>query len=271
MNVGALQMSVGTDQIAAIARFNVLGTQVCAVNPESARSAICDWIEHGRRCHYICVTGVHGVMEGLRNPEICRAHNCADMVVPDGMPLVFLAKLHLHNETRRVYGPDLMTSLLSISPGKGYRNFFYGGKPGVADDLATLMRTLYPGLPVSGVISPPFGDLPNSDEERFIDAINSSNTHILWIGLSTPRQELLMSRWHDRLNCSVMIGVGAAFDFLSGRKIQAPRWMMHIGMEWFFRMCSEPRRLAPRYLRNNPAFVWHTFLQLTHLRKYPID
>jgi N-acetylglucosaminyldiphosphoundecaprenol N-acetyl-beta-D-mannosaminyltransferase len=250
--------------------FNVLGTAIGALNLESAKALIIQWLSADGIRRTACVTGVHGVMESLRNVEIKRAHNQADLCVPDGMPLVWLGKLHGHKEIGRVYGPDLMLKILELSALKGFTNYFYGGKEGVAEDLKDKMQKRFPGLKVSGTYCPPFRELNETEEKEILEQINKCQPDFLWIGLSTPKQELLMARWKEKgIKAKVMIGVGAAFDFHTGRIKQAPDWIQNIGMEWFFRLCMEPRRLAPRYLENIPAFLFHIILQLTKLRKYP--
>jgi N-acetylglucosaminyldiphosphoundecaprenol N-acetyl-beta-D-mannosaminyltransferase len=171
----------------------------------------------------------------------------------------------------RVYGPDLMLALLELSAKKGYSHFFYGGAEGVAEELKARMGRRFPGLNVVGTHCPPFRPLEPDEKDRLIEKVDGLAPNFFWVGLSTPKQELFMTEFHERLNANVMLGVGAAFDFHTGRVRQAPRWMMRAGLEWFFRLCTEPRRLGPRYLRNNPAFIWHMLLQGTGVRTYPID
>jgi len=211
------------------------------------------------------------VMESLRNPEIQMAHNSATACVPDGMPMTWMGRIYGHKSMNRVYGPDLMLALLELSAERGYANFFYGGAEGVAEELRTRMRENFPGLTVVGTYCPPFRPLKPEEKIEVIDIINDCRPDLLWVGLSTPKQELFMAEFHDQLQCKVMLGVGAAFDFHTGRIRQAPRWMMRAGLEWFFRMCQEPRRLGPRYLRNNPIFLWNVVLQLTKARQFPTE
>ena len=251
--------------------LNVLGTRLAALNMEMAVDLISSWVEADKRGRYVCVTGVHGVMEGFRCSSIRQAHNSADACVPDGMPMTWIGRIRGHRSMDRVYGPDLMLELLALSARKGYTSYFLGGAEGVAEELRVRMTAQFPGLRVSGTFCPPFRPLAPEEEERVIADINRVHPDLMWIGLSTPKQELLMADFRDRVDCKVMLGVGAAFDFHTGRVRQAPRWMMRAGLEWFFRLCMEPRRLGPRYLRNNPVFMWHIFLQLTGIRDYPVD
>ena len=256
---------------AALSHVNVLGTKVAALNRETAAGQIDRWICQGDTGRHVCVTGVHGVMESFRSADIRRAHNSADACAPDGMPMTWVGRVRGHRTMNRVYGPDLMLDLLELSAEKEYSNFFYGGAEGVADDLKTRMERRFPGLNVVGTHCPPFRPLEPDEKTELITDVNRVAPHIFWVGLSTPKQELFMNEFCAELKANVMIGVGAAFDFHTGRVRQAPRWMMRAGLEWFFRLCMEPRRLGPRYLRNNPAFIWHILLQETGIRRYPLD
>ena len=246
---------------AAIDRVDILGVMVGAVAPEQATAAIEGWIRE-RRSHYVCVTGVHGLMESRRDPALRAIHNRAGLVTPDGMPLVWMAQRLGFPDTRRVYGPDLMRAMMAISARQGYRNFLYGGGPGTAERLETALTRAYPGLQVVGTLTPPFRALTAEEDAAVVERIRTSRPDIVWVGLSTPKQERWMAAHCDLLGCPALIGVGAAFDFLSGEKKQAPPWMQRNGLEWLYRTLSEPRRLAGRYLRNNPPFVYHALRQL---------
>lgn len=247
----------------------ILGTAVTPTNIKFACSEIEKWIADGRR-EYVCVTGAHGIIECRRDEKTRQAHARAGLVVPDGMPLVFMARQLGFPETSRVYGPDLMRRLTEISAAKGYRQFYYGGPPGLAETLSGVLRARYPELQVTGTLSPPF-HTPNDDEDaREIEIINSARPDIVWVGLSTPKQELWMSEHRQRLHAPVLIGIGAAFDFLAGTKRQAPLWMQRSGLEWLYRLLSEPRRLWKRYVHVVPTFAalaaWQVLLQGSHRR-----
>jgi N-acetylglucosaminyldiphosphoundecaprenol N-acetyl-beta-D-mannosaminyltransferase len=254
-----------------VTHVNVLGTRIAALNLDTAVGQISTWIEEETTGRYVCVTGVHGVMESLRDRAIRQIHNSAAACVPDGMPMTWVGRLNGHNDMDRVYGPDLMLRLLDLSAKNGYSNYFYGGADGVADELKAGMEEEFPGLNVVGTYCPPFRPLNDQERAHVIAEINHLQPDLVWVGLSTPKQETFMSEFHRDLKAKVMIGVGAAFDFHTGRVSQAPKWMMRSGLEWFYRTCTEPRRLGPRYLRNNPSFIWHIFLQLTRLRAYQSD
>lgn len=251
-------------------RVNILGVRVSAVNMAQALSIIDGWIAD-RQQNYVCITGVHGIMESQRDEGLRRIHNEAGLVTPDGMPLVWLSRLHGHGHVERVYGPDLMLALCEHSLSRGYGHYFYGGGEGVSELLADNLRRLFPGLRVVGGYSPPFRPLSDAEDERVVEAINEADPEIVWVGLSTPKQERWMTEHVGRLTAPVLIGVGAAFDFHSGLKRQAPRWMQRSGLEWLFRLATEPRRLWRRYLVNNPLFVALVLQQALGLKRYSDD
>jgi N-acetylglucosaminyldiphosphoundecaprenol N-acetyl-beta-D-mannosaminyltransferase len=244
-----------------VERVNILGVGVSAVDPSMALAAVDEWISRGEP-HYICVTGVHGIMESYRKEAVREIHNAAGLVVPDGTPLVWLSRLKGFHHVRRVYGPDLMLALCKRSIDREYRHFLYGGASGVCEQLAERLQTQFPGLKIVGSYSPPFRTLEREEDQEIVNEINEARPDIVWVGISTPKQEFWMAQHVGRLRAPVLIGVGAAFDFHAGLKRQAPRWMMRAGLEWMFRLIQEPRRLGPRYLSNNPLFVGLVIRQL---------
>lgn len=247
--------------------FDVLGTRVTAINLSQAVNLIGDWIESPDFGRYICLTGVHGVTEGLRRSDIQLAHNTADAVVPDGMPLVWMGRRRGYTTIGRVYGPDLMLAVLKHAAECGYTSFFYGGAEGVADELKRRMEARFPGVKILGTFTPPFRPLAPDEEADVLERIAKLKPDLLWIGLSTPKQELLMASWRDRIQAKVMLGVGAAFDFHTGRVPQAPRWMMPLGLEWLFRLITNPRRLWKRYFFGNTSFLWGLTKEVMTRRK----
>jgi N-acetylglucosaminyldiphosphoundecaprenol N-acetyl-beta-D-mannosaminyltransferase len=244
-----------------IPHVDVLGVSVSIVNMDLTLDVIDDWVTTGAR-RYVCVTGVHGVMESRRDQRLRHIHNHAGLVTPDGMPLVWWSRACGWHQTRRVYGPDLMLACCDRSLATGYRHFFYGGGAGVADLLARTLSRRFPGLSVAGTYSPPFRPLTKEEDDDVVKLINDANADIVWVGLGTPKQEHWMVEHLDRITAPVMIGVGAAFDLHAGLRKQAPVWMQRSGLEWCFRLALEPRRLWKRYVYNNPAFVW---LALQHI------
>ncbi len=253
-----------------IARCNVLGVGVSAIDEATAIAVVRRWIE-GREHHYVCVTGVHGVMESQRAPQLRRIHNEAGLVTPDGMPLVWISRARGFRHVDRVYGPSLMLSACAMSAAHGHRHFLYGGREGVADRLAARLGERFPGLQVVGTYCPPFRPHTEDEDARVVEMINRSRADIVWVGLGTPKQERWMAEHLGRVEAPVMIGVGAAFDFHAGLVKQAPRWMQRSGLEWLFRVLVEPRRLWRRYLYNNPNFLALLLLQALGLRRYELE
>jgi len=254
----------------SLERVNILGVGVSAVTMAQAVDAIDRWVTTAD-CQYVCITGVHGVMESQDHPELRDIHNRAGLVTPDGMPLVWVSRLRGYRHVERVYGPDLMLECCARSLTNGYRHYFYGGGPGVPERLAARLQNRFPGLHVAGTCSPPFGTLTPEEDRGLTDQINAASPDIVWVGLSTPKQERWMAEHLGRISAPVLIGVGAAFDFHAGLKPQAPRWMQRSGLEWLFRLATEPRRLWRRYLKNDPRFVRRVLLQLSGFAQYDLD
>ena len=238
----------------AFARVDVLGVGISAIDPTDALSEVTRWIDDGLQ-HYVCVTGVHGVMESQGDPELLRIHNESGITTPDGMPMVWAARFAGAKNTQRVYGPDLMLAVCERAAQRGWGCFLYGATDEVLEQLRSNLSDRYPGLPIVGTHSPPFRELSPEEDEAVVRQINESGAQIVWVGLSTPKQERWMASHVGRLNASALFGVGAAFDMHAGNLRQAPRWMQRSGLEWLFRLASEPRRLWRRYAVNNPRFV----------------
>ncbi|MGW5433702.1 WecB/TagA/CpsF family glycosyltransferase [Streptomyces sp. NPDC004059] len=234
--------------------MDVLGVGISAVDPRMAVDEITHWIETGRR-DYVCVAGVHGVMEAQRDPVLRRAYNASGLSVPDGMPMVWAGHQAGASWMRRVYGPDLMLAVLTRAAENGWSSFLYGGAQGVPELLGERLVGRIPGLKIVGAYSPPFRPLTAAESDAVVTAINSSGADLVWVGIGAPKQELWMAEHRGRLEAPVLLGVGAAFDFLSGLKPQAPAWMQQRGLEWAYRLMKEPRRLWRRYLVNNPAYL----------------
>jgi N-acetylglucosaminyldiphosphoundecaprenol N-acetyl-beta-D-mannosaminyltransferase len=245
----------------------ILGVGINQVSVTQAVEIIDSWIQ-SKTQNYVCVTGVHGVMECQRDRKLMSIHNNSGLTVPDGMPLVWISKVRGSSEVTRVYGPDLMLAVCKLGVSKGYRHYFYGGKEGVPNELAEHLKQRFPQIDVGGQYSPPFRPLTDAENEIVIRAINSTNPDIVWVGLSTPKQEQWMASQRASLQAPVLIGVGAAFDFLSGRLRQAPRWMMNVGLEWLFRLMMEPRRLWKRYTIYNVLFLYYLFLETIGVKRH---
>jgi len=247
---------------------NVLGVNVSAIDLDRVVEMADRWITAENR-GYICATGVHGVMEAQSDPELQRILNHAFINAPDGMPMSWVGRLQGFSKMDRVFGPDLMAALCQLSVERDYRNFLYGGEPGVAELLKEKLENRFPGLQIVGTYTPPFRDLTNEEEEEIFGQLQTSRPHILWIGLSTPKQERFMARYVDRLQVPLLVGVGAAFDYHTGRINDCSNWIKRAGLQWLHRLLQDPRRLWKRYLKNNPAFLWKIVLQLSRLKRYP--
>jgi N-acetylglucosaminyldiphosphoundecaprenol N-acetyl-beta-D-mannosaminyltransferase len=246
--------------------FNLLGVHVNAIQIPDVVALMENWIRERNGCHFIAVTGMHGVTEAQHDPVFKQILNSADLVVPDGMPLVWVARHYGHRLRRRVYGPELMQEFCNAT-GPKCRHFFYGGNPGVADLIGGVLESRF-GISIVGSYSPPFRPLSEEEDEEVVSLINAANPDVLWIGLSTPKQERWMHEHRTKLRVPVEVGVGAAFDINSGRSRQAPRWMRDHGLEWSFRLLQEPRRLWRRYLIYGSEFLCSVALELLSLRRF---
>jgi N-acetylglucosaminyldiphosphoundecaprenol N-acetyl-beta-D-mannosaminyltransferase len=252
---------------AGLPEFRVLGIPVHALQIPQVIEWMERCIQERDRARYVAVTGMHGVTESQRDPEFRAVLKNADLIVPDGMPLVWLGRLRgFPHLSRRVYGPELMETFSRVT-GSRYRHFFYGGAPGVADHLAKVEQERH-GIRVAGTYCPPFRPLTEDEESEVVAMIRAAKPDVVWVGLSTPKQERWMYEHRDKLNVPLMLGVGAAFDLNTGRLRQAPAWMRENGLEWLFRLVAEPKRLWRRYLLQGSSFVWNVLLELSTLRVY---
>lgn len=244
----------------ASVRENVLGVGVSVINTHEVLATVDGWIRDQAR-HYVCVTGVHGVMESWRSEALRRIHNEAGLVTPDGLPLAWLLRLGGHRGSHQVCGPELMPALFVAGQVRGYRHYLYGAMPDTLLRLRAGLLRVAPGAVIVGEHAPPFRPLTEAEDVAAVASINAARPDIVWVGLSTPKQEVWMASHRGRLDAPVLIGVGAAFDFNAGLKRRAPWVLRSIGLEWAYRAAQEPRRLAGRYLRNNPAFLGLIVLQ----------
>jgi N-acetylglucosaminyldiphosphoundecaprenol N-acetyl-beta-D-mannosaminyltransferase len=251
-------------------RANILGVGVSATKMDDV-VRMSDLLIRSDQRGYICVTGVHGVMEAQSDRQFRRILNASFITTPDGMPMVWVGRLQGHRGMRRVYGPDYMIELCRLSVERRYKHFLYGGKPGVAERLAAALTTRLPGLQVVGMFTPPFRPLDPEEEAGLIAQIRKAKPDIVWVGLSTPRQEQFMAAYLDKLDVKLMVGVGAAFDIHIGDIQDAPQWVKSAGLQWLHRLVQEPRRLWKRYLVNNPKFVWNIGMQFLGIRRFTFD
>ncbi|HIK58131.1 MAG TPA: glycosyltransferase [Nitrospinaceae bacterium] len=250
-----------------VPNLKVLGVNVDAIQIPEVISHMKDWIQNRDNGRYITVTGMHGVMEAQSDASFKNVLNAASLVVPDGMPLVWLLRRNGHSTVkRRVYGPELMETFCRET-GSEYRHYFYGGARDVPERLAQTLHRKF-GLHVAGTYSPPFRSLTQVEDDDVLERINQARPDVLWVGIGCPKQERWMFEHKDQLHVPVIVGVGAAFDFLAGLKPSAPRWMQENGLEWLFRLSSEPRRLWHRYLVYGSKFVFYVFLEQAALKRF---
>lgn len=249
---------------------NVLGVNVSALNLKAAVDLADRWIARGDP-GYACMSSVHGIMEAHRDPEFCRIVNQAVIAAPDGMPLSWIGHLQGFRDMDRVFGPDFMLAMCRLSVKREYRHFLYGGQPGVAQHLSTTLQEKFPGIQIVGTYTPPFRELTSREEEDLADQVHRARPHVLWVGISTPKQDRFMARYFERLQVPLLVGVGAAFDYHTGRIRDCSDWAKRAGLQWLHRLMQDPRRLWRRYLYSNSAFLWQIGCQLSGLRKYPVE
>jgi N-acetylglucosaminyldiphosphoundecaprenol N-acetyl-beta-D-mannosaminyltransferase len=249
--------------------INILGVGLSPMRFTAAVDLMEQWIAE-RRGRVICFPGSDMLAACQRNTRLRSALNTADLTATDGMMLVRLCRWLGAAEAERVYGPDVMLELCRRSADRGYRHFFYGGAPGVVATLVSRLQQQFPGLSVVGTCSPPFRPLTETELAEDIRLINDSHADVVWIGLGTPKQEFWMADNRSRLRAPLLLAVGAAFDFHAGSVRQAPRWIRAAGGEWFFRLCTQPRRLWRRYVVQLAQFLGLLALQIARLREFPI-
>jgi N-acetylglucosaminyldiphosphoundecaprenol N-acetyl-beta-D-mannosaminyltransferase len=245
---------------------HVLGVDVDAVDMEGALRLVATLLR-GTRKSYVCVAGVHGIMEAQRDPHLLEVYANAAMTIPDGMPLAWVGRMQGHVGMRRVAGPDLMLEVFRRKEFAETTHFLYGGHEGIATELREKLHQQFPWVKIVGTYAPPFRELSNSEETELFAHIAALKPDIMWVGIGCPKQEIFMARYLPGLKTKLMFGVGAAFDFHTGRIRDCADWIKHSGFQWLHRLLQDPRRLWWRYFRNNPAFLWHITLQMLHVRR----
>ncbi len=235
-------------------RYRVADVNISALRFEDALETIDHWVARRER-HYVNICTAHTVIECHDAPELATVINSSGMSTPDGMPLVWLGRL-AGQKVERVYGPDVMLAVCQRGVRHGYRHFLYGGAEAVAEALAERLQERFPGLLIAGTYTPPFRPLTADEERTVADTINGSEADIVWVGLGAPKQDYWVAKFRPRLDAPVLLAVGAAFDFHTGRVRQAPPWMQRLGLEWLFRLTQDPRRLWRRYVIGNPKFIF---------------
>lgn len=238
--------------------LTILSVPFYSSSIKSLLSVVQQWISQNKKT-YICVTNVYVVVESQRNKAFLQILQTSGMNVADGMPLVWIGKMLGYSQIERAYGPMLMKRICGISQQQGYKIFLYGTTTSTLSLLIQELKQQFPKLIIVGSFAPPFRSLSEKENKEVFNKINASGAHVVFVGIGTPKQEIWMYQARKKLQANILIGVGAAFDFIAGTKKQAPRWMQQIGLEWLFRMVQEPRRLWKRYLINNILFCYYCF------------
>jgi|SRR5579871_1651526 len=251
-------------------RVNILGVGAMPLDLGKATATLERWRTERQR-KYVCLISVHGLVMAQHDPAIRNALNRSSMAAEDGMPLVWWSRLSGFRQARRVCGSDLLDATCAYGVTRGYRHYFYGASPEVLGLLADRLERRHPGLIVAGSRSPPFRPQTAEEDAEDIAAINEANPDFVWVGLGMPKQEKWMVEHLGKINATALIGIGAAFDFHAGTKPRAPIWMQRSGLEWLFRLMTEPRRLAHRYLIDNALFVGYLLGQITRLKSFAPD
>jgi len=263
-------MHTGTETRSDPPRINVLGVGVSATNMAGAVDSLLAASRDGRS-GYVCVTGVHGVIESRQDAALRAIHNRSLLTVPDGMPLVWHGRRHGFRAMGRVYGPDLMTAMMEATADGSRSHFLYGTTPDTLAKMVARYRDVYPRLRIAGTYAPPFGPLSPEAERDLRAQVAAERPDFFWVGLSTPKQERFMASYLDMLGPTIMLGVGAAFDLHAGLREDAPDWAKNSGLQWFVRLVQEPRRLWRRYASIVPRFLLLSLLQELRLRSFPIE
>jgi N-acetylglucosaminyldiphosphoundecaprenol N-acetyl-beta-D-mannosaminyltransferase len=247
-------------------RVDILGVGATPQDLNTAVATLERWRAE-RRQEYVCVVSVHGLVMAQRDPTIRHALNHCGMATEDSMPLVWWSRLAGFSQARRVCGSDLLDAACAHGVPRGFRHYFYGATPKVVERLIDRLQKRHPGVCVTGYRSPPSRPLTPAEDAAEIAAINAAEPDFVWVGLGMPKQEKWMVEHLGKIDATALIGVGAAFDFHAGTKPRAPVWMQHAGLEWLFRLLTEPRRFAHRYFIDNLLFIGHMLQQVTRLRK----
>ena len=253
-----------------IPRFQILNTQISALTPPQLLTIVAGWIKEQSK-HYINVFTVDSILKCVDSPTLADIANNSSLTIPDGMPLVFLGKRAGFN-VERCYGPDMMLKIMEndFERGYNYKHFFYGCTDDVLEKLESNLRRKFPEIKIVGKIAPPFRPLTDKETISYSKQINESKADIVWCGLGTPKQDYWISNFRAKLDAPILIAVGAAFNFHAGNVKQAPRWMMRCGLEWFFRLCMEPKRLWRRYIIGNTRFIFLLLKQIVTKKPAPL-
>ncbi len=244
---------------------SILKTNINVTDMDKTIAYITDNLEE-LRGDYICVSNVHTTVMAFRDESYRKVQNSGAMALPDGQPLSIVSRRRGYSEAQRVPGPDLMPAILHLSEEKGYRHYFYGSTPETLEKLRKVLLDRFPKLQIVGMYAPPFRPLTEEEDQEAVRQINESGADFVWVALGAPKQEKWMYEHRGRVN-GLMIGVGAAFDFIAGTVRRAPMWMQKLCLEWVYRICQDPKRMFPRYVSTNFAFLWHVHRESKAIRK----
>lgn len=244
---------------------SILKTNINVTDMDKTIAYITDNLEE-LRGDYICVSNVHTTVMAFRDESYRKVQNSGAMALPDGQPLSIVSRRRGYSEAQRVPGPDLMPAILHLSEEKGYRHYFYGSTPETLEKLRKVLLDRFPKLQIVGMYAPPFRPLTEEEDQEAVRQINGSGADFVWVALGAPKQEKWMYEHRGRVN-GLMIGVGAAFDFIAGTVRRAPMWMQKLCLEWVYRICQDPKRMFPRYVSTNFSFLWHVHRESKAIRK----
>ena len=245
------------------------GSKINIMKMSEVLEKMSGWIKNERnKFHWIIVTGMHGISEANKNEKFKKKLSFADLFVPDGISLVWLAKLKGFEAKERISGADLMKEFFKLSEKNNFSNYFYGDTNETLNLLNKKVKKDFPNLKIVGTYSPPFRELSETEENKIIERINNSNADVLWVALGLPKQEKWIYKNREKLKVPVVVGVGAAFKFLSGKVKRAPVWVGSLGLEWLWRLITEPKTTWKRVFIDMPFFMWLVLLDLVGSKRY---
>lgn len=240
---------------------NILGVNINVTSMNETVSYICNNLEK-LKGNYICISNVHTTVMAYENERYRNIQNSGAMALPDGGPLSAISRKRKFNGAERVAGPDLMGEIFKLSEEKGYTHYFYGSTQETLNELRIKLGKRYPKLNIVGMYSPPFRELTNEEDDEIISNITDSKADFVWVGLGAPKQEVWMYNHKDCIK-SLMVGVGAGFDYYAEKIKRAPKWMQDLNLEWLYRLIQEPRRLFKRYFTTNSKFIYYLICDIS--------
>jgi len=249
--------------------IRVLGTRVHMVEISEVNIAMDRWIsEENDKSHHVINSGMHGIMEAYKDPNLKLIMNSAELFAPDGILMVLVARIRGFGLRKQNTGPQLLWEFGRTANRKNYSYYLYGDEEDTLRLLEAKLNYAFPNLRVVGLHSPPFRPLTPEEDAAVVSSINQADPDVLWVGLGMPQQEIWIAEHRDKLNVPVVVGAGAAFKLISGNMKRAPDWLGNAGFEWLWRLISEPKRVWRRVVFDAPKFIGLVALELTGLKKY---